>query len=185
MTRFDSLDLSGNPLAFFCIDALVTSLKSMESATPSRSPCHPQSQCMEMSPEQLESQATTCDALLKLNLSGTRLDELSAYQLCLGVLQHSFIECLDLSNNVQLGHSFARTLEQLLTSMRFKYTLKRVSLAQTSVSTQSMIRINKIIAKNRAQTVQDASVNRLYFPNKQQVPASQHQSVACSQICTP
>ena len=67
---------------------------------------------MEMSPEQLASQSDgNKEELLKLNLSGTRLDELTAYQLCLGVLQHSFIECLDLSNNVQLNHSFARTLE--------------------------------------------------------------------------
>ena len=56
----------------------------------------------------------------------------------------------------------------------------RINLAQTGVSTQSMIRINKLIASNRSVTVQDASVNRLYFPNKQQVPESQQQSVAAT-----
>ena len=145
------MDISGNTMAFFCADALVSSLKAMESSSPSRK-TRQSNQCLEMmSPEQLEAQFNSeSSTLLKLNLSGTRLDELTAYQLCLGVLQHSFIDCLDLSNNVQLGHSFSRTLDQLLTSMRFKYTLRRINLAQTSVSAQTMIKINKTIMKNRA-----------------------------------
>lgn len=70
----------------------------------------------------------------KLILSGTKLDELTAFQLCQGVLQHSFIEVLDLSGNVQLGHNFLKTFEQLLSSLRFKYSLKSIKLAHTSVS---------------------------------------------------
>ena len=35
ITRFHYLDLSGNTLAFFCADALVTALKAIESETPS------------------------------------------------------------------------------------------------------------------------------------------------------
>ena len=111
MTRLNLLDLSGNTIAFFCADALVTALKAIESETPS-SKKRRQKQCMDMSPEQLASQSSgSSDELLRLNLSETKLDELTAYQLCLGILQHSFIECLDLSKNVQLNHSFSRTLE--------------------------------------------------------------------------
>ena len=58
--------------------------------------------------------STAKNRLLKLNLSGCKLDELAAYQLCLGTLQYSFVESLDLSNNVMLGSNFAKTLETLL-----------------------------------------------------------------------
>ena len=45
-----------------------------------------------------------------------------------------------------------------------------------------MIRINKLVARNRASSVQDAGVNRLYFPHKIQVPASQMTSIEPSQL---
>lgn len=120
--------------------------------------------------------------LLRLNLSGTKLDELSAYQLVQGVLQHSFIESLDLSNNIGLGQSFASTLTQILSQLRFKYTLMKINLAQTAVSAPNMIKINKLVKQNRVNTVAEASVNRLYYPNRKQVPASQQQSISHDEL---
>jgi len=97
MTHLSSLDLSNNPIAFFCADAFVTSLKAIESM-----PTTCRHSFTNMIPKSSGINETRQDEnrLLKLNLSGTKLDELTAYQLCQGILQHSLIESLDLSNNV-------------------------------------------------------------------------------------
>ena len=86
LKKLTQLDLSKNSMAFFCADALVTSLKHLDS---------------------------DCK-LRKLSLAGTKMDELTAFQLCQGVIQHSFIETLDLSSNALLGANFAKTLEEML-----------------------------------------------------------------------
>ena len=164
-----SLDLSNNALPFFCIDQLINSLKVLEDASQSRKP----------SRISMPDEENSDSYLIKLNLSGTKLDELSAFQLLQGVLQHSFIQSLDLSNNVQLGHNFVKSLEQLLNLLRFKFTLKKINLVHTGVSSSAMIRISKLIEKNRASTAEEAVVNRLYFPNKQQVPVPSAYSTLC------
>ena len=77
ITRLRSLDVSGNSIAFFCADALASSLKTIESMPKS-------SKRQDM--ESYNSYSGDDFQLLKLNLSGTKIDELSAYQLCLGII---------------------------------------------------------------------------------------------------
>ena len=69
-------------MAFFCADTLVTSLKAMESMPNTKNRLSQE----QISPLQLDSLPKEDQHLLKLNLSDTKLDELTAYQLCLGVL---------------------------------------------------------------------------------------------------
>ena len=71
-----SLDLSNNALPFFCVDQLINSLKTIEDASQSRKPSR-----ISMPDEESKD-----SCLMKLNLSGTKLDELSAFQLLQGVL---------------------------------------------------------------------------------------------------
>ena len=75
MVRLNSLDLSGNIIAFFCADTLVNALKTIE-GMPSANGHH--FSIIPLSPSQLSSSEDDSH-LIKLNLSGCKLDELTAY----------------------------------------------------------------------------------------------------------
>ena len=75
MIRLNSLDLSGNIIAFICADTLVNALKTIE-GMPSAHGRH--FSIIPLSPSQLSSSEDESH-LTKLNLSGCKLDELTAY----------------------------------------------------------------------------------------------------------
>ena len=77
IVQFRTLDLSNNAMPFFCIDKLVSSLQTIQDAPVDLTKKHR----LEIN-EEAESERH----LVKINLSGTKLDELTAFQLCQGVL---------------------------------------------------------------------------------------------------
>lgn len=63
-----------------------------------------------------------------LELSNTKLDELSAFQLMQGVLAYSTLESLNLSNNPQLGYTFSHKLIEMVEKHSQKFLLSDLDL---------------------------------------------------------
>ena len=51
-----------------------------------------------------------------------------------GVLQHSYLESLDLSRNPQLGFNFSQKLLKLLETHSQKYALEDLNLSETNIN---------------------------------------------------